>query len=86
MRRAASPRSWTVRSGEDFARALSGVRQSRGLTQAQLAELAGVRPNYLAKLEAGLVRPIVLDRVVRMLRRMGATVTIEIERDSAPSD
>ena len=79
-----SDRSWTLSSAEDFGRAIAGVRQARNLTQSDLAELAGIRENYLAKLEAGTVTPIVLARVVRALRRMGATVTVTIGQDDGP--
>ena len=78
-------RSWTIRTGEDIGRAVAGVRQARRLTQQDLAELTGIRQNYFAKLEAGVLTPVVLDRVVRALRRMGATITITVEEADATS-
>jgi transcriptional regulator with XRE-family HTH domain len=79
-----SSRSWTVRSADDLGRAIAGVRAERGLTQAQLADQTGLDRTYLARLEAGATA-LVLERALRALRRMGATVTVELEDpDGAP--
>lgn len=71
--------TWAIRSPEDVARAVAGARSARGLTQAELAEQTGIARGYLAKLESGASTPMVLDRTIRLLRRMGATITITIE-------
>lgn len=68
---------WTVRSPADVGRAIAGVRGARGLTQVELAERVGIDRGYLARLEAG-ASPLVLERSIRALRRMGATVTIAL--------
>lgn len=68
---------WTVRSPADVGRAIAGVRGARGLTQVELAERVGIDRGYLARLEAG-ASPLVLERSLRALRRMGATVTIAL--------
>ena len=69
-----SPR-WIVRSAEDLGRAVAGVRAERGLTQEALAAETGIARSYIARIESG-VTTLVVERLLRMLRRMGATVTV----------
>lgn len=77
-------REWTVRTSQDLGRALAGVRRARGLTQEEMAREAGLHRPYLSRLESGLA-PIVVKRVLAVLRRAGASVTITIEdRDGRP--
>ena len=76
----ASPSEWTVRSAADLGRAVAGVRGKRGLTQQRLAEEAGVERSYLARLEAG-GSTLAIERAVRLLRRMGATITVTMRED-----
>lgn len=59
------------------------MRAARGLTQQELARDAGVERTYLARLEAGAT-VLLLDRALRILRRLGATVTITLPADDAP--
>lgn len=73
---------WTVRSPQDLGHALAGAREARGLTQAELAERTSMHRSYLAALEAG-PDVIALERALRALRRLGATVTITIDDDGA---
>jgi transcriptional regulator with XRE-family HTH domain len=73
-----SPR-WTVRSAADLSRAVAGVRTERRLTQEGLAERAGVDRSYIARLESGRGGTLAIERVLRMLRRMGATVTVSLD-------
>jgi transcriptional regulator with XRE-family HTH domain len=68
-------RSWTVGSAEDLGLALAEVRRSRGLTQTEAATDAGISRTWLAKLETGRSTRV-LDHFLRVLRRMGATVTV----------
>ena len=69
---------WNIRSGEDLGRAIADVRASRGLTQSDLATQAGLSRAYLAKIEAGRSVSL-LEHELRLLRRLGATVTITVE-------
>jgi transcriptional regulator with XRE-family HTH domain len=73
-----------VRSPSDLGRAIAGVRAERGLTQAQLAEEVGVDRSYLARLEADATA-LVLERALRALRRMGATITVDLDDIDGPS-
>ncbi len=77
-------RTWIVRSGADLGRAVGQIRQLRGLTQADLAREVGLQRPWLAKLETGHTTAV-LGHLLRMLRRMGAsiavTITFEDERD-----
>lgn len=70
-------RSWVVRSPADLGRAIAGIRTVRSLRQEDLATQTAIDRTYLAKLEAG-ASSIQLERALRALRRMGATVTITI--------
>lgn len=72
---------WVVRSPEDLARALAGARASRGLTQRELADEIGVGRSYLAELETGAASPVAIERTLRALRRLGATVTVSLPAD-----
>ena len=78
--RSSAPRIWTVRNPADLGRAIAGVRAARGLTQAELATRAGIGRSYLAQLEAGASQ-LVLERSLRALRRMGASVTVTLPGD-----
>jgi len=71
---------WAIRTAADLGRAIAGVRSDRSLTQQQLAEVAGVERSYLARLETG-ASTLAIERSLRLLRRMGATVTVTIKRD-----
>ena len=72
--------SWTVSNPSDLGRAIAGVRAARGLTQAELAARAGIGRSYLAQLEAGASQ-LVLERSLRALRRMGASIVITLPGD-----
>lgn len=78
-------RTWVVRSPADLGRAIAGVRTEKGLTQEGLAEQAAVDRSYLARLEAG-ASPLILERTLRALRRMGATVTVTLPEDDGPQN
>ena len=77
-------RAWSIHSPADLGRAIAGVRAKRGLTQEELARATGIDRGYLARLEAG-ASPLVLERSIRALRRMGASVTISIQQDDGES-
>lgn len=68
-------RTWNVGSPEDLGLAVAEVRHSRNLSQADAAEMAGIGRTWLAKLENGRSTRV-LDHLLRLLRRMGATVTV----------
>lgn len=71
---------WVIRTGSDFGRTIADLRSERGLSQAELAEQSGISRHYLAQLERG-VTALVLDRLLRLLRRLDAEVTVTA-RDS----
>ena len=71
---------WDVRSGEDLGRAIAEIRRQRGLTQEGLATLSGLDRTWLAKMERGRSAAL-LDHLLRILRRLGATITISFETD-----
>lgn len=76
---------WVVRSGEDLGRAVAEIRRQRHLTQQELAALSGLDRTWLAKLERGR-SATVLDHLLRILRRLGATVTISFDTTAGDRD
>jgi transcriptional regulator with XRE-family HTH domain len=83
-RTGARERSWSIHNPADIGRAIAGVRAERGLTQAALAKQAEIDRGYLARLEAGASQ-LVLERSLRALRRMGATITVSLPGDDGES-
>jgi transcriptional regulator with XRE-family HTH domain len=75
-------RRWVVRTGSDLGRGIGEIRRAQKLTQEQLAEQTGLARPWLAKLETGR-SATVLDQLLRVLRILGATVTITFD-DPAP--
>jgi len=74
-------RRWTIRSTKDLGRAVADIRRTKGLTQAQMASEVGLSRDSLAHLETGRSGRA-LEHLLRLLRRMGATITITIEDDN----
>lgn len=70
-------RRWSIHNPADLGRAIAGARAARGLTQVELAKQADIDRGYLARLEAGASQ-LVLERSLRALRRMGATITVTV--------
>ncbi len=67
-----------------FASRLRELRQSRGMTQAELARQAHVTVSYIWRLESGGAAPGI-DLVDRLARALGTTLT-ELLPTTAPSD
>jgi transcriptional regulator with XRE-family HTH domain len=55
------------------------------MTQERLAAELGIDRSYLARLEAGSTSTLLLERALRALRRMGATVTVSLPEDDGGS-
>jgi transcriptional regulator with XRE-family HTH domain len=68
-------RTARVRSARDLGAVVAEARQLRGWTQMDLAENTGLERSYLARIETG-ASVILLDRVFRLLRRLGVEVTV----------
>ncbi len=66
-----------VNTGADLGRAIAEIRSAQSISQADLAELVGLSPNYISKIETGRTSSI-LEHELRVLRRLGATITIEV--------
>ena len=49
----AVPKQYNVDSPEELGRRIRAARKAQGLTQADLAEIAGVGPRFLSELERG---------------------------------
>lgn len=70
-------RTFLVRSGADLGRAVQQARLAAGFTQEALAEQTAIDRTYLAKMEAGL-SVLLLERAMRLLRHLGAEVTVTL--------
>jgi HTH-type transcriptional regulator/antitoxin HipB len=75
--------TWTVRSGEDLGKVVAEIRARRGLTQEQLAVRGGLSRAYLAQIERGRTGSLI-EHILRLLRRMGATITVTLDGDGNP--
>jgi transcriptional regulator with XRE-family HTH domain len=73
-----SEHRWVVHSGKDLGRAVADIRHIRTRTQTDLSAEVGLGQTWLAKLETGRTSPV-LEHLLRLLRRLGATVTITID-------
>lgn len=58
---------------------LVALREKRGLSQRELAELLGTSQPYVAKLESGRVKNLGVKTLVKCARALGGSVTIRIE-------
>lgn len=70
--------TFEIRSGKDIGSAISDMRQRRGRSQADVAEDAGLTREYLAQIERGRTSSL-LEHELRVLRRMGARVTVTFD-------
>jgi len=75
-------RTWTIRSSQDLGRTLGDVRKLRHLTQEQMADMTGMRRDYLSQLESSS-DTLELRRLILAFRRLGADITVTME---APED
>jgi len=73
-----------VRSGSDLTTAVGEIRRARQLTQNDLAEDGGISRSYLSQIEAGRSVSL-LEHTLRLLRRLGAEVTISFDTEQPPS-
>jgi transcriptional regulator with XRE-family HTH domain len=70
----------------DFSRAIETLREARGLSREQAAQLARISPSYLSEIERGLKRPSadIIARVARAFGMKTSSVMEFIEELSAP--
>lgn len=66
---------YRVYNAEGLGRALRQLREDAGLTQAELAEAAGIPRLYVVKLESGEVTEQVV-RLVALLKLLGSRIII----------
>lgn len=69
-------------SSEDVGNLVAAERLAQGVTQEELAGLAGVSPSFLGDLEAG--KPTAeLRRTLLVLSALGLTLAVEISNETA---
>ncbi len=66
-----------IRTGTDVGHAVRELRRYAQLTQEQLGELVGLDGKYISKIESGRTVTL-LEHELRILRRLGARITIEL--------
>jgi len=67
---------YRVYSPSSLGDAIRHYRTTAGLTQAQLAEMAGLQRSYLSELESGKETEQ-LKRILRVLRQLGVRMTLD---------
>ena len=70
--------TYQIRSESDLGMVIADQRRAVGLTQADLAERAGLSRDYIAKIENGRTSSV-MTHAFRLLRRLGATITITFD-------
>ncbi len=78
----AGAETWVVRDPSVLGEVIRAARDANGMTQADLAEAAGLHRSYLSNLERGISTDQT-ERLFRVLRRLGLEITIEVP---APAD
>lgn len=73
-----------IRTGTDVGRSIGELRRKSKLSQNELSELVGLDAKYISKIESGRTVTL-LEHELRILRRLGATITVEMP-DPKPSD
>lgn len=68
--------SFRIYTPESLGQAIRHYRREAGLTQAELAERAGLNRTYLSDLERGKETEQVR-RIMRVLRQMGVRMTLD---------
>lgn len=68
---------YEVRRGRDVGQAIAELRRRLGLTQEQVSDRVGIAENYVSKIESGRTVTL-LEHELRILRRLGARVVIEL--------
>lgn len=69
-------RPFRIYNSASLGAAIRHYRKEADLTQAQLAEMAGLRRSYLSELEGGKETEQ-LKRVLRVLRQLGVRMTLD---------
>jgi predicted XRE-type DNA-binding protein len=63
---------------------LAALRELRGVTQAQLAQMIGVKQPMIARLESGKAQNIGIQTLVRIATALGGQVHLTIKPDPRP--
>ena len=72
-----------VASASRIGRYLAAVRSDAGITQAELADTAGVSRTWLIHFEAGKKRRAQMDAVFKVVRALDCELVIQPKRPSA---
>ena len=77
--------TWVVRDPLVLGEVIRAARDATGVTQAELAEAAGLHRSYLSNLERE-DRTDQTERLFRVLRRLGLEIRIDVPVAAAPDD
>lgn len=72
----ADQETFRVYRPQSIGAAIKHYRRQAGLTQAELAERAGINRTYLSRLEQG-TETEQLQRIIRVLRQLGVRLTLQ---------
>ena len=67
---------------DDIGRAMRALRRAQGVTQVDLADLAGVGPRFVSEIENGK-KTAEIGKVVQVLAALGATLVV-VPRGAGP--
>ena len=73
--------SYQIRSAEDLGAVIADRRRTQRLSQADLSRTADISRNYLSQIETGRSSSVTR-HAFRLLRRLGATITISFKDDN----
>lgn len=73
-----------IRSASDLGRVVRAMRLRAGMTQDEVASMAGISRDYVAKIEGGRSSSI-LEHQLRILRRMGARISVSFVDANQPT-
>ena len=73
----AGAETWVVRDPSVLGEVIRAARDANGMTQADLAEAAGLHRSYLSNLERGISTDQT-ERLFRVLRRLGLDIRIDV--------
>ena len=69
---------YEIRTPEDLGAVVADRRRGAGQSQAALANQVGLSQDYVSKIEGGRTSSVT-KHVFRILRRMGATITVTFD-------
>lgn len=77
--------TYHIRSAEDLGGVIADRRRTKQMSQSELAQTVNLSRDYLAQIETGRSSSVTR-HTFRLLRRLGATITISFDDQNDESD